>query len=115
LDAPCSPAFDAGGDLWVASPNTGDMLLYNVDADDDPLPARDMALARRRHYANRPHGLAFDNAGSLWDVDGENGGLLQYAADDLSDGEALADAAIIIAGVGEATRVRFSFNPSPTD
>jgi sugar lactone lactonase YvrE len=115
LDAVRGPAFDAEGDLWVASRQTHELAQYRIDANGDPVPLTTTIIRRANGGLAAPAGIAFDGVGNLWVTDGVSDELLRYVAGDLADG-ATTGAARTIKGFGSFGAIGGvlpSFNPPP--
>lgn len=107
---PRAPAFDADGNLWVASRGTDELVQYTLDSTTgDPTAQADVSVTPAD-----PSGLAFDNAGDLWVADGVGNAVLKFTSADLLDGGG-ATAVTSLTGAGDFGGVLISFSPPPAD
>jgi len=100
-------AFDAGGDLWVASQD--DSLL--IELASAGLTGSGSAAARtvirpRAGSLSGPTSLAFDAAQRLWVANRSNGTLVRFDPAELAAGGAV-EPAVILSGLGRPTSIAF--------
>ncbi len=82
LTGPLGAAFDANGNLWVAS--IIDSLVEFRASDLTSIGAPVPAVIITGSVLNIPMGLAFDNSGALWVVANEGTSILRYDASQLT-------------------------------
>jgi sugar lactone lactonase YvrE len=84
LDGPFGLAFDASGNLWVASVGDNTVAEFapsQLAATGSPTPA--VTLSATAGSLNEPGGVAFDASGDLWVVNFNNGSVVEFAASQL--------------------------------
>ncbi len=82
LSGPLAAAFDANGNLWVAS--IADSLVEFHASDLNAIGAPVPAVIITGAALNVPIGLAFDDSGALWVAANEGASIVRYTASQLA-------------------------------
>ncbi len=100
-------AFDAAGNLWVASPDESLLLGFAPAAlAASGSTAAAVVIVPNAGSLSGPTGLAFDPGHRLWVANHENGTLVRFDPAQLAAGGAPAPA-VVLSGLGQPTALAF--------
>jgi sugar lactone lactonase YvrE len=110
-------AFDASGNLWIASGGNGNIEEITSATLNTAVPSVTIAIPNGVNGITFPAGLAFGTDGSLWVTDNNSGILLNFPASQLTKGAAAVPAYCIanqdIEGVGINCQTQAGIFPKP--
>jgi sugar lactone lactonase YvrE len=105
-------AFDARGDLWIASSDDSVLLAFEPEDLDGSGSKQAATVIESNHGSlGGPTGLAFDRAGRLWVANHENGTLVRFDAGQLAAGGTPVPA-VVLAGAGNPAALAFDADGS---